>query len=81
MTKIKPYGTNILVSPVEKKAGPIGQSDISMYGDVLDIGADVKSVGDVIIFTKFGFLDVTIDDKKHYFVPEDPQFILGHILA
>lgn len=79
---IRPFGANILVKPVSNKY-VLEVSDVSLceYGEVLAIGEHVSfvKVGDTIGFTKWGVNELTINDEKHYFIPEDFRFILGFI--
>ena len=80
--KIEPYGKNILVVPVKKERILVSESDqLNAYGEVTGIGEDVKSikVGDIIAFTKWGIREVEVDGEKHFFVPEDTDFLLGKI--
>lgn len=79
---IKPFGRNILVIPVKKEQILVSDSDpINTYGEVVAVGNEVKEikVSDVIGFTKWGVRELEIDGTKHFFVPEDSEFILGNI--
>lgn len=81
-TKITPFGNNILVKPTEKKQILVSdQGSLCEYGEVMAIGDDVQKikVGDTIGYTIFGINSLEIDGKKHYFVPETAEFILGKI--
>lgn len=76
----KPFGKNILIAPKSKEKIIGDTAQYYLYGEVLDIGDDVKSVkkGDTIGFTLWGLLElVGADGVKHYFVPEHDDFILG----
>lgn len=80
--KIEPFGDQILVNPIEKKSPFVSEQKLFCeYGTVVAVGQDVKSVkpGDTIGFTVWGLNHLEIDGKKHYFVQEDPRFILGKI--
>ena len=80
MTIFKPFGNNILINPKDK-GKIIGETATKyLYGEVLDVGEDVKHIkkGDTIGFTLWGLTElVEADGTKHYFIIEDPQFILG----
>lgn len=79
---IKPFGNQILVEPVEQKQVLVSQQkSLCEYGKVLAVGSDVKhvKVGDTIGFTVWGLNSLEVEGKKHYFVQEDSQFLLGTI--
>lgn len=79
---IIPFGNNILVKPTEKKQILVSdQGSMCEYGEVIAVGDDVQKikVGDTIGYTVFGINSLEIDGKKHYFVPETAEFILGKI--
>ncbi len=79
---IEPFGKNILVIPTKKEQVLVSETNsITAYGEVVGIGKDVKTikVGDTIGFTKWGIRELDIQDDKHYFVPEDSDFLLGVI--
>lgn len=81
---IKPYGKNILIEPAEKKQVLIGEDGTKCeYGTVIAIGDSVEDikVGDVVGFTVWGTRDLTIDDKKYYFLYQDDRFLLGKIVV
>lgn len=80
MDKIKPFGKNMLVKPFEKKQ-VIGQKSLCEYGTVVSIGELVTEikVGDIIGYVIWGVKHLEIDEKRHYFIPEDDRFILGKI--
>lgn len=76
---IKPFGNRILVKPVERQQVLVSDDGtLSEYGEVVAIGADVKhiKVGDKIGFSVFGIEKLVIDDAKHYFIEESPEFLL-----
>lgn len=80
MTKIKPFGNNILVKPIEKKQILVSDNrTLCEYGEVLGVGSEVKEVkeGDKIGFVIWGLNSLEVDGQKHYFVREDSDFILG----
>lgn len=80
--KIKPYGDQILVKPIEKQQILVSErKSLCEYGTVLDIGDQVTEikVGDVIGFTVWGLNHLEIDNEKHYFVRQLPEFILGKL--
>ncbi len=80
MPTIKPFGSNILVEPETSKA-ILGDS-LCQYGKVVAVDPEwVKSikVGDTIGYLTWGLNHLEIDGKKYYFVPCNPEFILGII--
>lgn len=82
MAQIKPFGNQILIQPMQKKSVIVSQSkNFCDYGTVIAVGDDVKviKVDDIIGYTVWGLNHLEIDGIKHYFVPEDPRFILGTI--
>lgn len=76
---IRPLFNQILVQPREKKQVIGGADSFLMYGDVIATGDDCKviEVGDTICYTLWGLNHIEIDEKKYYFVPELPEFLLG----
>lgn len=88
-TEIKPFGNNILVKPSEKKNPLLSERKMCEYGKVIAIGENVGrdwlgfkkkgsiKIGDTIGYTVWGLNSLEIKNEKHYFVPEDPRFILG----
>lgn len=81
-TKVIPFGNQILVKPIKEESILLTNDEMLLnYGDVVDIGDEVSKVkvGDKICFTIWGLNHVEIEDEKHYFVPEDKQFILGFL--
>lgn len=82
MNNIQPFGNNILVKPHEHNTIlKSTEGSLCDYGEVVAIGDDVQKikVGDIIGFTVFGINSLEIDGKKHYFIPEMSEFILGTI--
>lgn len=78
--EIKPFGVNILVEPRVKKQIAVGEKSLlADYGKVIAIGEDVKKikVGDIIVYRKWGLIDVEIDDKVYLYVPETDKFIVS----
>jgi len=76
----KPYGNNILISPMSKNKIIGDTSKYYLYGKVLDVGEDVKKIkiGDVIGYTQWGINKIVMDDKsEHFFIQDNPDFILG----
>lgn len=75
--KITPFGNQILVEPVENKQ--LLGSSLCEYGKVIAIGQDVErvKVGDTIGYLVWGINHLEIDGKKHYFVLESSNFVLG----
>jgi len=69
-----------MVEPIIKE-GIISDGSLCEYGKVIAVGKDVKDIkeGDTIGFLIWGVNHLTIDDKKYYFIQEDPRFILGKI--
>lgn len=79
---IKPFGTNILVKPVEKKTVLLQDTgSLCEYGEVLAVGDEVKKikVGQSIGFLIWGVNSLEIDGVKSYFINESSDFILGFI--
>jgi len=82
MPTIKPFGNQILVKPVEKKQVLVSERQtLCEYGEVIAVGDGVQhiKVGDTIGYTVWGLNHLDLNDERHYFVPEDPRFILGTI--
>lgn len=80
--KIKPFGVNILIKPIEKEQILVGdRKSLCEYGTVIAVGDDVKNVkvGMVIGYTVWGVNHLEIDNERHYFIPEDGRFILGEL--
>jgi len=80
--KIQPYKTQILIKPSEKKQVLVSDNkSFCEYGEVVAVGsqvADIK-IGDKIGYVIWGLNHLEIDGERHYFVPDDPRFILGII--
>ena len=76
----KPYKTNILFEP-EDKNKVIGDTQTKyLYGKVLAVGDEVKNIktGDIIGITQWGSNKIVMaDGKEHYFLQDNPEFILG----
>lgn len=82
MDKMKPFGNNILIEPVERKQILVSeQKSMCEYGKVIAVGSDVQyiQVGDLIGFTIWGINKLKINEKEYYFLPEDSRFLLGTI--
>ena len=80
---IQPFGNNLLIKPVEQNTIlKSAEGSMCEYGIVTAIGSEVKylKVGDKIGFTVWGVNKLNIEDEKHYFISEDPRFILGILL-
>lgn len=80
MNNWKPYGNNILISPKEKKKVIGNTEKYYLYGEVLDVGEDVKKIkkGDTIGYTLWGLNKIVMEDNTEYFfVQDNPDFILG----
>lgn len=78
----KAYGRNIIVEP-EKRKKVIGDTaSHHLFGTVLSVGDLVKNIeaGDIIGFTMWGVNElVEADGKKHFFIQDNEDFILGII--
>ena len=85
MIKIEPFGSNILVKPVEQKQVLVNQTkSLCEYGEIIALGHDLTNetflkVGDIIGYTVFGINSLEINGEKYYFIPYTPEFILGKI--
>lgn len=78
----KAYGRNIIVEPENKKKIIGDTAMYHLFGKVLSVGDSVKNieVGDVIGFTMWGVNElVEANGKKHFFVQDNEDFILGII--
>ena len=76
------YGKNIIVEPENKKKVIGDTAMYHLFGTVLSVGDEVKNIqaGDIIGFTLWGVNElVEANGKKHYFVKDDSDFILGVI--
>lgn len=78
---IKPLFNQILVSPEKDNVALAQEASFLNYGIVEDIGEDVKVIkkGDKIAFTIWGLNHISINEKTYYFLPENPDFLLGII--
>lgn len=80
---IKPIYDQILIKPIEEN-GILRGDEVSLceYGEVLDVGNEVENIknGDILAFTKWGTNSVEINGKKHYFLKNESQFILGLVI-
>lgn len=82
--KFKAYGRNIIVEPENKKKVIGDTAMYHLFGKVLSVGDEVKKikVGDIIGFTMWGVNElVEANGKKHFFVQDNEDFILGIIKA
>ncbi len=80
--EFKAFGTNIKVLPKDKIKYVGDSSKYYLYGEVIDVGSEVKNlkIGDQIGFTLWGLREILLEDgSKQYFIKEDPNFILGVI--
>lgn len=76
---IKAFGRYLYIKPVEKKSVLLSDTGkLCEYGEILDVGSEVKLLkkGQVVGFLAWGVKELEMDDVKHYFVPEDGDFIL-----
>lgn len=76
----KPYKNNILILPASKNKIIGDTSKFYLYGEVLDVGSEVKDIkkGDTIGYTLWGLNEILEEDgTKHYFVQDNPDFILA----
>lgn len=83
MNKWQPFGNNILIAP-ESKNKIIGDtSKYYLFGKVLAVGSSVNKeieVGDTIGFTLWGMNKIIeADGTEHFFVQDNPDFVLGLI--
>ena len=76
MNKWQPFGNNILIAP-ESKNKIIGDtSKYYLFGKVLAVGSSVNKeieVGDT------GNKIIEADGTEHFFVQDNPDFVLGLI--
>ncbi len=76
----KPFGNNILIQPASKNKIIGDTAKYYLYGEVLDVGNEVKNiqVGDQIGYTLWGLNKIVeADGTEHFFVQENADFILG----
>lgn len=81
---IIPFGDQILVKPIEKQQVLVSDDGtLSEYGEVIAIGDKCTTikVGDKVGFSVFGVEKLVIDEQKHYFIRENPEFLLCKIEA
>lgn len=84
MLEFKAYGKNIIVEPENKKKVIGDTAMYHLFGKVLSVGDSVTKieVGDMIGFTMWGVNElVEANGKKHFFVQDNEDFILGIIKA
>lgn len=80
--KIRPFGDQILVKPVEKQQVLVSDDGtLNEYGEVTAVGDEVQKikVGDKIGFSVFGIEKMIIEEEKFYFIRESPEFLLAVI--
>lgn len=77
---IHAYKTNILFRPKDKQKIIGDTSSKYLYGEVLDVGDDVKGIkkGDTIYYTQWGTNKVIkADGTEDYYISDNADFILG----
>lgn len=82
MNKYKPYGKNILIKPTSKDKVIGDSSKFYLFGEVLDVGSEVKKIkkGDTIGHTLWGLNKIVeANGIEHFFVQDNDDFILGII--
>lgn len=75
----KAYGKNIRIEPKSKNKIIGDTSKYFLYGTVLDVGEEVKTikVGDTIGYIMWGINKIEFEDKsEHFFVQDNSDFIL-----
>ncbi len=80
MNNWKPFGTNILVKPTSKEKIIGTTAKYLLYGEVLDVGDEVKKIkkGDIVGWTLFGIEEIEEKDgSKTFFLQENSDFILA----
>ena len=79
--KIKPLFNQLLIKPIVQKQVLVSpEPSLLMYGEVLDAGPDCKvKKGETVCYTLWGLNHIEIDGQKHYFVPEQREFLLAII--
>lgn len=80
--KFRAYGKNIIVEPENKKKVIGDTAMYHLFGKVLSVGESVTRIepGDIIGFTMWGVNElVEANGKKHFFVQDNEDFILGII--
>ncbi len=76
---IQPFGKYVYVKPIEKSTAlPLDTGTLCEYGEIIEVGPEVKLLkkGQTIGFLAWGVKHLELDDVRHYFVPEDGDFIL-----
>lgn len=89
----EPYKTNILIEPEDKNKVIGNTQTKYLYGKVLAVGSEVGTFkflwwnikrknaikkGDTLGFTQWGTNKIVMaDGKEHYFIADNPEFILG----
>jgi chaperonin GroES len=82
MKKIQVLGTRVLIesAPKEETKNGIyipkeveGVSDGSLFGKVVNVGPDVKTVkvGDTVMYQEYGFDEIEFEKKKYVLVREE----------
>lgn len=85
MKTVIPFGSNILVKPIETKQILVNQApSLCAYGTIIALGSDLSDtanlkVGDIIGYTVFGVNALEIENEKYYFIPYTSEFILAKI--
>ncbi len=75
-----PYDDKIEVEPAQQTTVLSSEPALEEMGTVVAIGANVRFVkpGDTLFFVSHGcWKTPEVDGKRHYLVPETPEFILG----
>lgn len=87
-TKVKPYGSKVLMSIPETKTGSLvvqQGAQIQEVGTVLALGRDINpkyceiEVGDTIHFKAWAVDIITVDGEKFYYLDSDSDAICGII--
>jgi chaperonin GroES len=83
---IRPVGKRVLVTPLkleEVSASGIiipdsARKEKPAQGTVRAIGESVEgiAVGDTVIFTKYGFSEITVADEEYYVVNQDDVLVV-----
>ncbi len=78
---IKAYGNNLHIEPVSKNKVIGDTSKYFLYGKVLSVGSEVKTIkeGNIIAYTLWGLNKLEKDSKEYFFVQDNPDFILAII--
>ena len=75
-----PYKNNILIAPKSKEKIIGDTAKYYLYGEVLDVGSEVKDIkkGDIIAYTLWGLNEILeANGTKHYLIQDNPDFILA----